>query len=69
MNFVVLGVTAYLADGSPKNQVLGMSSLNGELLNEQPARMKDIATKPSSAGCQRNFQPSKGPGLNRPSGV
>jgi len=59
MYFVSLGVTTYLADGSPKNHVLGRSSLNGELVNEHPARMKDIATKPSSAGCQRNLQPSR----------
>ena len=69
MYLVSLGVTVNLGDGSPKNQVLGKSSLKGELVNEHPARMNDIATKPSTAGCQRNRQPSKGPGVNRPSGV
>ena len=69
MYFVSLGVTLNLGDGSPKNHVLGKSSLKGELVKEHPARMNDIARNPSTAGCQRNRQPSKGPGENRPSGV
>ena len=41
-----------------------------EIMKLHPgARIKDMATKPSRAGCQRNLQPSKGPGVKRPSGV
>src|SRR5664280_973483 len=69
MYVVSLGVTVNLADGAPKNQVLGIASLNGESVIEPPTRIDIMATKPSIAGCQRNDQPSKGPGVKRPSGV
>ena len=55
--------------GSPKNQVEAMSSLSGELGKEPPAKSRHMAKKPTTAGCQRNSQPSKGPGRKRPSGV
>ena len=69
MNLVTLGVPTWLAEGSPKNQVLTIFSLNGELVNDAPARMDVRATKPRTAGCHRKPQPSKGPGAKRPSGV
>ena len=68
-SFVSLGVPTAPADGSPKNQVLTRGNLKGEFVKEQPARISTIAPKPSKAGCQRKDQPSKGPGLKRPSGV
>ena len=67
-SLVSLGVPGF-AEGSPKNQVSVMLSLNGELVNDPPIKISTIATNPSAAGCQRNDQPSKGPGLKRPSGV
>ena len=55
--------------GSPKNHVLAISSLNGELVKDAPATTEVSAAKPRTAGCQRKAQPSKGPGVKRPSGV
>src|SRR5665213_3075255 len=66
---VKLGVPTAPADGSPKSHVLARSNLKGELVKEPPIRMRTMATKPSKAGCQRKDQPSKGPGVKRPSGV
>ena len=62
MILVSLGVPTAPWDGSPKNHVFVMSSLNGELVNDPPARIIVIAQKPIRAGFHKNDQPSKGPG-------
>ena len=64
-----VGEVEIARNGSPKNQVPAMSSFRGELGNDPPAKRKHMARNPTTAGCQRNSQPSKGPGWNRPRGV
>jgi hypothetical protein len=55
--------------GTPKNHVLGSSSLKGLSTKQLPAKIRERAIKPRMAGCHRNPQPSKGPGRNRAMGV